>query len=195
MGIRITNKVIVIVQLKRAQQSNVSVHSFFTSPLWFLQSECNMVLTLFLQDNQNIAEPVASIHLDPLLVYQQQYVPFLESLSLQIGTEGHYRVSPLGPALDLFDSMNNAGMSSNMQVGSMNNYNGYGHESTYASPHTINQVYQVLHWFSIFNCKERFIKTKPKLSKNSAWGNSGKWPLIDSSIQQWQVVPHLEIPS
>jgi len=79
-----------------------------------------------LEDNQNIAEPVASIHLDPLL----------------IGTEGHYRVSPLGPALDLFESMNNAGLSSNMQVGSMNNYNGYGHESTYASPHTINQIEQ-----------------------------------------------------
>ena len=31
-------------------------------------------------------------------------------------------------------------MSPNMPVGSMNNYNGYGHESTYASPHTINQV-------------------------------------------------------
>jgi len=82
-----------------------------------------------LEDNQNIAEPVASIHLDPLL----------------IGTEGHYRVSPLGPALDLFDSMNNTGISSNMQVGSMNNYNGYGHESTYASSHTINQIEQKPH--------------------------------------------------
>ena len=106
-----------------------------------------MVLTLFFQDTQNIAEPVASIHLDPLLVCQLYLsfhpVPFLESSSFQIGTEGHYRVSPLGPALDLFESMNNAGLSSNMQVGSMNNYNGYGHESTYASPHTINQVYQV----------------------------------------------------
>jgi len=79
-----------------------------------------------LEDNQNIAEPVASIHLDPLL----------------IGTEGHYRVSPLGPALDLFDSMNNSGMNSNMPVGSLNNYNGYGHESTYASPHTMNQMEQ-----------------------------------------------------
>ena len=103
-----------------------------------------MGLTLFFQDNQNIAEPVASIHLDPLLVSLCPHsVPLLESLSSQIGTEGHYRVSPLGPALDLFDSMNNTGISSNMQVGSMNNYNGYGHESTYASSHTINQVYQV----------------------------------------------------
>ena len=76
-------------------------------------------------------------------LFELSPVPFLESSSFQIGTEGHYRVSPLGPALDLFDSMNNAGLSSNMQVGSMNNYNGYGHESTYASPHTINQVYQV----------------------------------------------------
>ena len=76
-------------------------------------------------------------------IFELSPVPFLESLSFQIGTEGHYRVSPLGPALDLFESMNNAGLSSNMQVGSMNNYNGYGHESTYASPHTINQVYQV----------------------------------------------------
>ena len=67
-----------------------------------------------------------------------------KSVSLQIGTEGHYRVSPLGPALDLFDRMNNSGMSPNMPVGSMNNYNGYGHESTYASPHTMNQVYQPL---------------------------------------------------
>merc|ERR1711971_1450019 len=79
-----------------------------------------------LEDNQNIDEHVASIHLDPLL----------------IGTEGHYRVSPLGPALDLFDRMNNSGMSPNMPVGSMNNYNGYGHESTYASPHTMNQIEQ-----------------------------------------------------
>merc|ERR1711971_1310458 len=83
-------------------------------------------LDLSSEDNQNIAEPVASIHLDPLL----------------IGTEGHYRVSPLGPALDLFDRMNNSGMSPNMPVGSMNNYNGYGHESTYASPHTMNQIEQ-----------------------------------------------------
>ena len=129
----------------------------FSSPL----SECNMALTLFFQDTQNIAEPVASIHLDPLLVCQLYLsfhsVPVLESSSFQIGTEGHYRVSPLGPALDLFESMNNAGMSSNMQVGSMNNYNGYGHESTYASPHTINQVYQV-HWTElaymfIYACK------------------------------------------
>merc|ERR1712226_371607 len=37
--------------------------------------------------------PVASIHLDPL----------------QVGTEGHYRVSPLAPVLDLLDSMNNYG--------------------------------------------------------------------------------------
>ena len=108
-----------------------------------------MVLMLFFQDTQNIAEPVASIHLDPLLVCILFHsVPFLEQLSFQIGTEGHYRVSPLGPALDLFDSMNNPGMSSNMSVGSMNNYNGYGHESTYASPHTINQVCKQLDQFT-----------------------------------------------
>ena len=68
----------------------------------------------------------------------------LKFASFQIGTEGHYRVSPLGPALDLFDSMNNAGMSSNMSVGSINNYNGYGHESAYPPPHTMNQVHQEL---------------------------------------------------
>ena len=61
-------------------------------------------------------------------------------MSLQIGTEGHYRVSPLGPALDLFDSMNNSGLGSSMSLGSMNGYNGYGHESAYVTPHSMNQV-------------------------------------------------------
>ena len=98
------------------------------------------------QDKQNIDEPVASIHLDPLLVSKMTSIcSNLKFASFQIGTEGHYRVSPLGPALDLFDSMNNAGMSSNMSVGSINNYNGYGHESAYAPPHTMNQVHQELH--------------------------------------------------
>ena len=98
------------------------------------------------QDKQNIDEPVASIHLDPLLVSKMTSIcSHLKFASFQIGTEGHYRVSPLGPALDLFDSMNNAGMSSNMSVGSINNYNGYGHDSAYASPHTMNQVHQELH--------------------------------------------------
>ena len=97
------------------------------------------------QDKQNIDEPVASIHLDPLLVSKMTSIcSNLKFASFQIGTEGHYRVSPLGPALDLFDSMNNAGMSSNMSVGSINNYNGYGHESAYAPPHTMNQVHQEL---------------------------------------------------
>jgi len=79
-----------------------------------------------LEENQDIAEPVAAIHLDPLL----------------IGTEGHYRVSPLGPALDLFDSMNNSGLGSSMSLGSMNGYNGYGHESAYVTPHSMNQLEQ-----------------------------------------------------
>ena len=97
------------------------------------------------QDKQNIDEPVASIHLDPLLVSKMTSIcSNLKFASFQIGTEGHYRVSPLGPALDLFDSMNNGGMSSNMSVGSINNYNGYGHESAYAPPHTMNQVHQEL---------------------------------------------------
>ena len=49
---------------------------YSTSPI-FPFSEYNMDLTRFFQDNQNIAEPVASIHLDPLLVNKLAFISFL----------------------------------------------------------------------------------------------------------------------